>query len=77
MNEVRYTEIYTLFDSVYMKSKERCKKHAKQIYCHQNKKVVSSDSENRKRGMKELSGVMEIYLDFSGSYWAIINNKTA
>lgn len=29
MNEVRYTEIYTLFDSMYMKSKERCKKHAK------------------------------------------------
>ena len=49
----------------------------KQICCHKNKKAISSESEGRKTGMKELSGVMEICLDFSGGYRAKLNSETA
>ena len=51
----------------------------KNLKSRQNKstdKVVSSESEGRKSGMKEVSGVTEIYLDFSGGNWTDAKAET-
>ena len=55
--------------------KEKLTKQAKQVYCHKNK-VVSSESEGRKSGMKGVSGETGIYLDFSGAYWTDAEAET-